>query len=403
MKSTVILTLSLASILTACGNQDQTAMVTLLTGFESNPTQNLMVSLTDQMNSKMTVSPFCLQTQVTAALSVKKSNGGQGEFIKFPVNLSTSLGSQINQADPAGWLKNNSSLKPITLPAPIGQPLDFGILGALIDASQIGGNEGEPCKALDSSSNPNPTISMIGHAQATISGKTVIPINTWLLNPNTKPVAPSAACQSSSNIGNGGALDQACASRNFYFGKVTGDLSNVNAFKFEYAIDSGPSISQVFSKTNVAAGVSIPAINPIKVTAFDGSTAIGSTQLIRGNNDEFNGVFKASITDTSGNNIDLTFVEQGGVGTMGPVKVKLKQIPNTNTYWVSLNAYLATEFDAKYYDPNNNDCDVNYSAPYTLPQTNPIITANSGENRCIIVTPKVFSIPGPAMVQKFSF
>ena len=118
--------------LTACGTSEKTAMVTLVTGLEgaSQP-----INLMDHMRSLKFVGPVsCAQNQVFAGYSLH-NDGAPNQIASFPVGLTTPLADSVTvEAYPngvAGWLAA-SSLKTITLPAPVGLPLDFGILGSLV-------------------------------------------------------------------------------------------------------------------------------------------------------------------------------------------------------------------------------------------------------------------------------
>ena len=92
------------------------------------------------LHSLALVGPGCKQTQIYVGYGPSGDNGSDN-LSTFPVNLSTPLasGSDISNISlysdgPATWLAN-SSMDTISLPVPLGVPLDFGVLGGLAASS----------------------------------------------------------------------------------------------------------------------------------------------------------------------------------------------------------------------------------------------------------------------------
>ena len=167
--------------ITACGKSEQTAMVTLVTGLESASRPiNLMEKIT---SLKLFTGGQCSQTQLYAGFGPHQ-DGGPPQLATFPVSLTTPLANGSAQIESsyqngvAGWLAA-SSLKTITLPAPVGVSLDFGILGAL-NVSSTASADGTCPLTVPGSTGPNETYSLIGHSVATISGATVVPVKLWV-------------------------------------------------------------------------------------------------------------------------------------------------------------------------------------------------------------------------------
>lgn len=345
----------LASLLLVnCGSDQKMATVTLLTGYEHpRPALNLMAKIANQMtqlNLSSAVSPACKQTQIQAAYAPQSASGSSNSnsLSFFPVTAFTTVASNFESPDPATWLASNSSFNPISIPAPVGVPLGFGIVGNLIAPSNVGLADQSECPAVYGST-PNQTYSFIGHANATLSGNTTLAIKTWILKANTAPLVPTGVCITSTH-GGGDALSQTCPERDFYMvvgGSPSCSTLNKVVFTYDIGINGNTPVSQTVSCSAFTSGgrVYIPSITPMKVTGLNSAgTVVGSFVI---SDSSFQNGMTAATTLLAGEPLALTFIENGGVSSPDTPYLNYSVSGSGGTRTISLNwssTYLADSY-----------------------------------------------------------
>lgn len=338
----------------ACGQSSQYATVTLITGLENkNAPKNLMTGLVQQM-SITGAKPACRQTQIVAGFGLSSATGQSNNLSFYPVNLSTTVSPSFESSypyDAASWLYTNSDLAPVSVPAPVGVPLDFGILGALIaPGNSTGIADGDACPFLNNGTS-NATYSFIGHATATISGNTTIPIKTWILNAASG--LPLAAATGTTCNDSNGSSNQNCPNQDYNFVKLTGSCSTalVQRVRFEYAIGTNGNlpVTQVFDCTTLNTGVRIPSIKPMRVYAIDSSGTVLNAAPTLINDSTLSNWAATSLSFYS--SLTLTIVGGGGVTNPGTTQLNYS-IAVTGPFSVTLNwssARYATDYTVTRY------------------------------------------------------
>ncbi len=264
-------------LLSACGGQkDGMATVTLVTGLEHHLNPNLMDSLVT-VPAKVNGVTSCVQNQLYSGwgYSARSSNNNLNTF---PVGLQTpilSAGQTLASAygDVFGWL-NASNFGTISIPAPIGIPVDFGIIGSIFTSSGVDARGN--CVPTANSE----TYSIIGHSTATISGNTSLPIRVWTLNATTPPgYTATLEKQDCSQTNDNDVQAQSCPNLNYNMvtiaaGTIQGYVPG-NFVQFEYfqdQTDPGKHVTQILPIT--ASGFSqfnsfLPDLDPLVITILD--------------------------------------------------------------------------------------------------------------------------------------